>query len=544
MQPLRASRLAELGLAAVLCAALSPPAAAQTGRLGKEWFVDRHNGYRLRVPDEWLAVPVQPGEAEQGIVAQMNGPVFAVRVVNQSRNVQARLRILKFEPPEVVTDSGATSGGLRGRIDASSGRPTIEETMKAAAEGWGLRDFAARTPEDVKLGAFTPKHQAFTGKVAGLVPVLFDTWTFRLDDFDITLVYEIPLEHATKWERVFRDSARSFELVARSAAAGLADEGDYEQLLAYHRDEVARTKGWRLLEVPSKRYLLKTSSQDEGFLSELVQRLEDSRNLFERDFPPSKLISHTSVVRVCSSLEEFHTYGKTGGGVAGWFNPATTELVTADFKEYDRNFTFGVITHEAFHQYCHFLFDQSEAHRWFDEGHGDYYGAFLFKNGKPIPRANMRGETRLVGIREQIRENTYTPISRHVRQNHPEWQSKGVASYEQSWSIIYMLRRGMEGEVPRKVWRPEYGRIIPEYVRVLYEEFQKAYEELREQKRKAAEAEGKELKPEDLETKNLALTEARKEKIWEKAIAASWGQVNEMEFEEHWKEYVLHHLKD
>ena len=47
-----------------------------------------------------------------------------------------------------------------------------------------------------------------------------------------------------------------------------------------------------------------------------------------------------------------------------------------------------VMRHEAFHQYCHFLFGQSEAHRWFDEGHADYYGGMKVtgSRGKITPK--------------------------------------------------------------------------------------------------------------------------------------------------------------
>ena len=61
--------------------------------------------------------------------------------------------------------------------------------------------------------------------------------------------------------------------------------------------------------------------------------------------------------------------------------------------EYDRNSTYAVMTHEAFHQYCFFLFDQSEAHRWFDEGHGDYYGGAKFSGRRAKITSKMPAGT-------------------------------------------------------------------------------------------------------------------------------------------------------
>jgi hypothetical protein len=65
--------------------------------------------------------------------------------------------------------------------------------------------------------------------------------------------------------------------------------------------------------------------------------------------------------------------------------------VLFDAVSVDRNMTYAVMSHEAFHQYCHFLFEQSEAHRWFDEGHGDYYGGVEFKGNKAVITSTMPG---------------------------------------------------------------------------------------------------------------------------------------------------------
>jgi hypothetical protein len=206
------------------------------------------------------------------------------------------------------------------------------------------------------------------------------------------------------------------------------------------------------------------------------------------------------------------------------------------------------MSHEAFHQYCHFLFGQSEAHRWFDEGHGDYYGGAEFKRGRAQITPRMpAGLDRLTVIREMIREQTYAPLKKHLNFNHPQWQSQGpsnVAPYSQSWSIVYMLRQGTLGKVPRKCWRDEYADIIPNYVRTLYAGYQEAYAEQRKERLKEAEGEaGGAGRSVALDGGRLPLSAEQKAEIWKKAFDASWGGIDLDQFEQDWVRYVTKDLK-
>ncbi|KAA3613431.1 MAG: hypothetical protein DWQ01_02590 [Planctomycetota bacterium] len=524
----------------------SQPLLAQ--RLGKEWYTDRQNGFRLRYPDGWLAVPVKELDTFSGRIGQFEGPDMATRIGNQSYSSNPGLYIYKFTADDtaVTRDEEEGTGGLRGRIEKDNKRTDISEVIPRQ---FRAQNFEADKPvydKDFKSKKRVEGNRRSWKVFTGQFDALLDTYTFSLDDYDIVLLMYCPEEHFKKFGKLFGQVAKTFELIEREKSLEITDASDYDQLFAFHLSEVERTPGWRLLETPSKRYLIKTSSENDKFLKEVIRRLESARDLFEREFPPAKPIEHISVVRVCSSLEEFHKYGGTGGGVAGWFSPLTTELVIVDFKNYDRNLTYGVMVHEGFHQYCHFLFDESEAHRWFDEGHGDYYAAFEFRGKKAIPKAKMKGEDRLTGIREQIRTGTYMPIGQHIRADHPTWQSRGVPSYQQSWSIVYFLRQGMDGRVPRKLWRPEYGDVIPNYMQTLHEGYLKAYDKL--------------LSEEDAKDREEAadrigglignlirrpkVDEKTKQEIWDAAIEASWGMVDMEEFTENWSEYVLKHVRN
>ncbi|MEE2938907.1 MAG: hypothetical protein VX460_00850, partial [Planctomycetota bacterium] len=300
----------------------------------------------------------------------------------------------------------------------------------------------------------------------------------------------------------------------------------------------------RAIGTPSKRFVILTNAEKQAFIKEVIKRLEISRDVFEEDFPPPADFKAVSVVRICKDRQEFQRFSGAGGGVAGYFSPRSVELVLYDDVQTDRNATYAVVSHEAFHQYCHFLFGQSEAHRWFDEGQGDYYGGIKItgKKAKITPKMPA-GLNRLSIIREMVRTKKYVPLEEHLNYSHREWQRHGVPSYAQSWSIVYMLRQGMEGKLRSKVWKKEYANIIPAYVSTLNQGFRDLYEQMREERRAQAEEEGRELSEEELEVNRFMVDPRAKKKIWDAAMEASWGQIDLDEFEERWTQYVSKMLK-
>jgi len=549
MQTKRTGRtLALLTLVALVTGAA---AAAQSAKLGRVYYEDHDNGYRFRYPHEWLVVPVKPDELEFGITCKMDGPSKEMRVGRSTYHLAPQLLVYKFEDEVFVVDEGeAGEEPAEGREPVTEvRRGDVTDLIASFSFGRGpLRDFDEDDPETDKefeirsIEARQRTWEAFTGDY----DVVIDTWTFPGEDADIVLLFSVPEKHSSKWMRVFKRAAKSFERIEVREQIEYDDFETYEQHLAYHEQEASRTEGWRALPTPSEKFIVKTSSDNDDFIEDVIERLERSRELFERDFPPERPITEVSVVRICSNEDEFHTYGGTGGGTAGWFNPSTTELVLYDAVRFNRNMTFAVMSHEAFHQYRHFLFDESEAHRWFDEGHGDYYGGAEFRGRRVEVTPKMApGIERLSGARELIRQGTYTPLERHLNFSHREWQTQGptsVSCYEQSWSIIYMLRKGMLGELPRRVWKPEYADIIPNYMATLYEGYQTAYAELLAEREEEARAEGRELTEEEADIDRSSLDTEQKEAIWKAAMDASWGRIDLDEFEQDWITYVEKYL--
>lgn len=537
---------------------LDAPAMAQ--KAGSKYVSDTSNGFEFKPLKDWAGIPVKADLKARAVIARFSSEDIRVKLPNNSLSqAKAELYLFRFDTPDAVT--GSDSGGLRSRAGGETRRPTIEEWIPRMFD---FRDFKEEglkepilEPEEEKLKkGLVARHATYGANSANGFRVILDTWTITLPDFDLVYLWVLPDQEKRdnkKWLSTFEKSVKTLRTIEVESGPKRVTEGaSYEEQFAFHKAEAEKTPGWTAVETPSKEYIIKTSSDDDDFIEEVIERLEASRRVFEQDFPPSKKIEHISVVRVCKDRDEFSQYGNTQPGVAGYFNPGTTELVLYDAKERDRRETLAVMSHEAFHQYCYFLFDRSEAHRWFDEGHGDFYGCYEFKGKKATPTAHMPGGLdRYQNAKTLVRENKFKPIFVHINYNHPQWQSQGpgnTSPYEQSWSIIYMLRMGTLGKVSGKVWKDEYENIIPNYIKTLHEGYQKAYEEERAQLRSELENlpegdEAAELRA-AIESRlaRPRVGQERKLEIWKAAMDASWGQIDIEEFEENWKEFVLDHM--
>jgi len=509
-----------------LFALAATPGFAQ--KLSGKFYEDAANGYRFKPLDGYVGVPVQPGE-NSGLVTQMTSEANEIHVY-------------------ALYDQAAEEGP-DGRTTAGKRRADIAAVLSNRLSGF--KGIADKPDSDDSIKA---KDLEARRRIWSLRDGYVETWTFTLSHADIVLVYLSEKERFDKkWRATLDGSGKSFQAIERKATDEivLGKGATYEQQLAKAAVEAKKAPGWRALTTPSKKFIIVTNCEKPQFIDEVIKRLEGSRIVFEIDYPPPPGFDAVSIVRICATEEEFQQYGNTPPGVAGWFSPESTELVLYDAVNTDRNMTYAVVVHESFHQYCHFLFDQAEAHRWFDEGHGDYYGGLEFKTSRPKITTRMpAGLNRLDVIREMVREGSYKPIKDHVNFDHRSWQTQGptnVSCYGQSWSIVYYLRQGAEGNVPRKVWKKEYADIIPNYVRVLSEGYRAAFEELRDRRRKEAEAKGEDPAEVDLRVNRmqmfLAFGPGRQAEIWKAAMDAAWGAIDFDEFEKNWLAFVEDHLK-
>lgn len=514
-------------------------------------------GFEFKPLKDFSDVPVIDRLKAQGIVGQFEaerGP--QVKFADGGRHEYKPSLKVYYQKPEGPT-TGSDKQAKREVDERQSAEEFVLSLYGAALRG---TEFEPEITEFKAAKKRVGERATMVGTLktnVGDIEVSFDVFTYVLTHAKVIFVWDYPADEKTakKWSKAIEKSMKTFQLMKKGATTtdvtSVNSDSSYEDLITYHRNEVAQTPGWRLVETPSKQYLIKTNSDKDKHIKEVVARLEASRKLYEEDFPPASPITSISVVRVCATESDFHTYGETGGGVAGWFNPRSEELVLY-FGDGGKDSTLSVMAHEGFHQYCHFLFGRAEAHRWFDEGHGDYYGAWKMKGRKLVPNDDMKGGlARIPEIKEMLRNGTIKPLSEHIRADHATWQNQGpsnVSCYAQSFSLIYYLREGSRGKVKRKYWDKSYADIIPSYMAELNKGYQAVYEEVRKEGQEMLDRLN-ELDPDDVDPEAKQAAEDRlnkpwdyargnKDEIWEAAMEASWGKIDEKEFEERWLAYV------
>lgn len=176
-----------------------------------------------------------------------------------------------------------------------------------------------------------------------------------------------------------------------------------------------------------------------------------------------------SVFRLCATYDQFQKYGQSPAGVVGWFSPQSKELVVflGGDKMMGAGATETVTYHEGWHQYADFYFDHpltpraGQLHRWFDEGHGDYFGSYRWVGGSwKYVGSKMRNED----VKQMVKKGDHVPfkdivywdVRRFYGQNAPYY-------YAQAYSMIDYLRRGEKD----KHWDPRWGQVLDTYRKVM-----------------------------------------------------------------------------
>ncbi|MEO6596122.1 MAG: hypothetical protein ABIP94_15340, partial [Planctomycetota bacterium] len=186
--------------------------------------------------------------------------------------------------------------------------------------------------------------------------------------------------------------------------------------------------------------------------------------------PPAALREPYSVFRLCSTYEQFQKYGQSPPGVVGWFSPSSKELVV--FLGGDQMMGSGatetVTYHEGWHQYGDFYFNHPDAkkhvslHRWFDEGHGDYFGSFRWgSTGWKYVGSKMRYDD----CKQMVRAGDYVPWKEIVKWDRRRFYSgRAPYYYAQAFSMIDFLRRGQK---LGRGWDERYAGILDMYRKVM-----------------------------------------------------------------------------
>ena len=109
----------------------------------------------------------------------------------------------------------------------------------------------------------------------------------------------------------------------------------------------------------------------------------------------------------------------------------------------------------------------------------------------------------------------------------------------------------MRGKVSSKYWKKEYAEIIPNYIAHLSAGWKEAQAETIKKFREQLEEFGGEMKPEERERLEEQLRDnigilmrdpQLRDQVWGKAMAESWGKVDEADFEQRWLKFVMDEL--
>lgn len=176
-----------------------------------------------------------------------------------------------------------------------------------------------------------------------------------------------------------------------------------------------------------------------------------------------------SVFRLCATYDQFQKYGQSPAGVVGWFSPQSKELVVflGGDKMMGAGATETVTYHEGWHQYADFYFDHpltprsGQLHRWFDEGHGDYFGSYRWSGGGwKYVGSKMRNDD----VKQMVRAGDHVPFKEIVYWDVRRFYSDNAPYYyAQAYSMIDYLRRGGKD----KNWDPRWGQVLDTYRKVM-----------------------------------------------------------------------------
>ena len=176
-----------------------------------------------------------------------------------------------------------------------------------------------------------------------------------------------------------------------------------------------------------------------------------------------------SVFRLCATYEQFQKYGESPPGVVGWYSPSSKELVVflGGDKMMGQGATETVTYHEGWHQFADFYFHPPGAkkhavlHRWFDEGHGDYFGSFRWgASGWKYVGSKMRYDD----CKQMVRQGDFVPLKQLVywpRQRF--YTDRPSYRYAQAFAMIDFFRRGAK----QSGFRPQWGEALDMYRKVV-----------------------------------------------------------------------------
>jgi len=437
-------------VASALAAALVPLAAAPAlaQKMGRT-FSDERLGLSVRVPEKYDPIPIDP--SEYYVLAKFNGPKEIEYGKSGQVQYDSEMYVVRIPLKEGKT--------IKIKINGEEREIEIPESFRVK----NVKDYFDKyyrkvewkSEKDVSIGGRTAKQlECMVFGLNGEIGKRFLATVFATEDAEYAVVGGILASKFDKYAPAFKASAKTFKLdtakleavvkaekekrEAKSDAAGdgYASGGLVEnrkEKIQWAEENVKALPGWFVRS--SDNYVL-LSNTDEAFCKEILKRIETlRRDVYEKMFPPEKPITAVSLIRVCKNLDDYHAYGGSPG-TAGFWHSGNEELVIFDNKDRDREYTFEVMYHEAFHQYIHYSTGELPPHSWFNEGTGDYFSGHKYKAGKFAVGKCERTEI----IRNAVREGKAFPLRKFLYMEQSDYYAQPDVAYAQGWAFVYFLR--------------------------------------------------------------------------------------------------------
>ena len=506
------TRWHRLWFALTLAPLLAGFARAQEPKAGKP-YKNENLGFEFKAPEKWDSIGAEP--TEKNLIVKFD-PATQKQILlgtdpKDKRPVGLDLHfwVLKFDRRKVAS--------------AAEGEEKIDL-------GHSVKDFKAWMPENV--GSGMKADGAAKESVINKIPVTYQeyvsksgdglnyrvaSYVFKYEpDLEIVLVCNGPGD-PKKWNKygqAFGDIARSFR---RLKDDGKPDEVVDTSKMTFRdkrkleiEEKLRDTPAWKLY--VTENYFIISSNTDKPFIEELMGRAEAIHKIYEQDYPAAKAeeykklaestktgdkkdekdedgearlakaifgdtdpkeLAKCSVIRVCLDDDQYHSYGGPGGS-AGYWNWVAQELVIYDDKkDGGRKNTWSVLNHEGFHQYIFYFFGNISPQSWFNEGTGDFYSGYEYKNRQfKLEKFDWRTDT----IKKALKAGKTHPLDKFVTMTQPEYYSRSPIEeldgmpnvsmcYAQGWSFIYFLRTGKKGGA--KNWDPKWDGILELYLKTL-----------------------------------------------------------------------------
>jgi hypothetical protein len=503
-----ASKLS-IALALWVCAAVAP-ARAQEPKAGEYYTDSTDLGFKIRVPAKWDLIPPSPDDGN--LIAKYDPKTNKEVQIGKGETMDLHVWLLKFDRRKAPA-AAAQPAGQRKFVAQDKNLP---EWLKAH----GLTGFKPGTPKDLEINKVAASECVYLNTTLSNAKeeVRLYAMTYKLTpEVDVVFAGWGPGDPKrwSKFEGAFKEMARSLKMV--DVASGkpdlAADASLRDKKRAELVDRLTRTPGWKLYESPN--YFFVSDNDDKAFLDELMGRLEAIHAVYEQDYPAAKAkeireaaaLAKTgavekpkkedgsdddepkdkpktgvaerivtdnseqakcSVVRVCKNADEYHSYGGPPQAAGHWDSNAQELVIYDDRANGGKGDTWITLNHEAFHQYIYYFYGNIAPHSWYNEGTGDFYSGYVYKNARfTLEKNPWRKET----IKQAIQQEEFVPLAELMRWDQKQYygQNKlgatGYVTYAEGWSLIYFLRTGKKNKA--KGWDARWDTILEDYLRVL-----------------------------------------------------------------------------